>query len=265
MTRAQLAQAAEKYRHYTTTHSAALIADATQEFAFQRNLLILCCLGAFAAAAIAGVLIVRSLSKALGAEPNVLGEVAERVAAGDLSPVEAAADAAPGSVLASLGHMQHSLARIVSQVRASSDSIATGSAQIATGNSDLSQRTEEQASNLQQTAASMEQLSGTVKTSADTAREANRLAAEAAAAAQHGGEMVAQVVTTMRDISTSSKKISDIIGVIDGIAFQTNILALNAAWKRHAPASKAVASPSWPERSERWPNAVPTPPRRSRA
>jgi methyl-accepting chemotaxis protein len=114
-------------------------------------------------------------------------------------------------------------------VRSSSDSIATGSAQIATGNADLSQRTEEQASNLEQTAASMEQLTATVKQNSDTARQANQLATSASEAASRGGAVVSQVVGTMQDISASSKKIADIIGVIDGIAFQTNILALNAA------------------------------------
>jgi methyl-accepting chemotaxis protein len=129
----------------------------------------------------------------------------------------------------SLQVMTDSLARILGQVRHSSDSMATGSTQIATGNADLSQRTEEQAANLQQTVASMEQLASTVKNSADTARSANQLATAASATATKGGEVVAQVVSTMEGITQSSRKIGDIIGVIDGIAFQTNILALNAA------------------------------------
>jgi len=224
-----LNSAARDYRDFTVARSAALVTRAADDYAFQRSLLIGACLLAFAAAGIAGVLIVRSLTRALGAEPDRLGDIAGRVAAGDLEPVADASNAATGSVLRSLGDMQRSLAAIVTRVRSSSDSIATGTAQIASGNADLSQRTEEQASNLQQTAASMEQLSGTVKTSAETAREANRLAADAASAAEQGGQMVGQVVSTMRDISSSSQRISDIIGVIDGIAFQTNILALNAA------------------------------------
>jgi methyl-accepting chemotaxis protein len=118
---------------------------------------------------------------------------------------------------------------IVSQVRNSSDSIATGSSEIAMGNADLSQRTEEQASNLQQTAASMEQMNVTIKQNADTARTANQLATSASQVAAKGGEVVSQVVSTMEDITASSRKISEIICVIDGIAFQTNILALNAA------------------------------------
>ncbi|MBK1714868.1 methyl-accepting chemotaxis protein [Rubrivivax gelatinosus] len=172
---------------------------------------------------------VRSLRGALGAEPDELGLIAQRVASGDLSPVAGAAAAPKNSVLESLAAMQDSLTRIVSQVRASSDSIATGSSQIASGNADLSQRTEEQASNLQQTAASMEQLSSTVKQNAETAQEANRMAGAAADAASQGGALVGHVVTTMQDIAQSSRKIAEIIGTIDGIAFQTNILALNAA------------------------------------
>ena len=190
-------------------------------------------IGLAAAMAVLGTLVtwllVRSLSRALGAEPFELGAAARRVAEGDLSPVAGASSAHAGSVMASLSGMQISLANIVGQVRSSSDSIATGSAEIATGNVDLSQRTEEQASNLQQTAASMEQLSGTVKNTADTAIQASQLAVSASAAAVRGGQRIDSVVATMQDIATASKKIADIIGAIDGIAFQTNILALNAA------------------------------------
>jgi len=171
----------------------------------------------------------RKLRLALGAEPRELGAVAQRVADGDLNPIANGAQAPQGSVLASLSDMQGKLAAIVSQVRHSSESIATGSAQIATGNADLSQRTEEQASNLQQTAASMEEISGTVQNNAETASQASQLAVHAASAAERGGEAMGHLVSTMRDISQASTKISEIIGVIDGIAFQTNILALNAA------------------------------------
>ncbi len=174
-------------------------------------------------------MIARSILGQLGAEPTELGAAAQRVAAGNLSALPGAEHAPAGSVLSSLGSMQASLAQLVGQVRSASDSIATGSQEIATANLDLSQRTETQASNLQQTAASMEQLSGTVKTSAATAGQANQLATSASAAAVKGGAMVGTVVSTMGDIAASSKKIADIIGVIDGIAFQTNILALNAA------------------------------------
>ena len=132
-------------------------------------------------------------------------------------------------LLRALQSMTDGLVGIVSQVRNSSDSIATGSSEIAMGNADLSQRTEEQASNLQQTAASMEQMNVTIKQNADTARTANQLATSASQVAAKGGEVVSQVLSTMEDITASSRKISEIICVIDGIAFQTNILALNAA------------------------------------
>ena len=121
------------------------------------------------------------------------------------------------------------LVMMLGEVRSSTDSISNASAEIASGNQDLSARTEQAASNLQQTASSMEQLTGTVKQSADSARQANQLAASAAEVAARGGNVVSRVVATMDDINASSKKIADIIGVIDGIAFQTNILALNAA------------------------------------
>uniref|UniRef100_UPI00035FEB1E methyl-accepting chemotaxis protein n=1 Tax=Caldimonas manganoxidans TaxID=196015 RepID=UPI00035FEB1E len=130
-----------------------------------------------------------------------------------------------GSLLDSLAQMSASLRRLVAQVRASTDSIATASSEIAQGNQDLSHRTEQAASSLQQTASSMEQLTGTVKHSADAARQANQLASNASSVAQRGGQVVSQVVSTMEDINSASKKIADIIGVIDGIAFQTNILA----------------------------------------
>jgi len=156
--------------------------------------------------------------------------VVARIAGGDLAqPVPVGGSDEPAALMRELARMQHSLARMVAQVRASSDSIGTASAEIASGNQDLSQRTEQAASNLQQTASSMEQITGTVRQSADSARQANQLASSAARVAARGGSVVSQVVTTMDEINASSKKIADIIGVIDGIAFQTNILALNAA------------------------------------
>jgi methyl-accepting chemotaxis protein len=175
------------------------------------------------------LVISRSIIGQLGAEPDALGSAARRVSEGDLNIVPGAALAPAGSVLASLGTMQASLARVVGQVRHASDSIATGSVEIASGNSDLSRRTEQQVSNLQQTAASMEQMNAAVKSNAETARQAAQLSTAASAAAENGGQVVSRVVATMNEITASSKKIADIIGVIDGIAFQTNILALNAA------------------------------------
>jgi methyl-accepting chemotaxis protein len=134
-----------------------------------------------------------------------------------------------GDLLRALGVMVGQLSNSLRTVRHATESIGTASVEIATGNQDLSVRTEQAASNLQQAASSMEQLTGTVKQSADSARQANQLASSAAAVAARGGAVVSQVVATMDDINASSKKIADIIGVIDGIAFQTNILALNAA------------------------------------
>ncbi|WP_220800477.1 methyl-accepting chemotaxis protein [Mitsuaria sp. WAJ17] len=223
-----LVKAAQAYRDYSATHSSELVEQAAQAYSTKRAALLMACLFTAVAAILAGYAITRSLSRALGAEPGVLGQIAQKVASGDLSAIEAG-HVPEGSVMHSLVDMQQSLAKIVGAVRNGSESIATGTSQIATGNADLSQRTEEQASNLQQTAASMEQLAGTVRTSAETSREANRLASDAAGAAIRGGEQVGQVVQAMREIAASSHKIADIISVIDGIAFQTNILALNAA------------------------------------
>ena len=135
----------------------------------------------------------------------------------------------PGKLLHALNRMSSNLVRIVSDVRNGTDTITTASSEIAAGNLDLSSRTEEQASSLEETASSMEELTSTVKQNAENAREANQLAASAAEVAQRGGAVVSDVVQTMASIDASSKKIVDIIGVIDGIAFQTNILALNAA------------------------------------
>ncbi|MDO8377014.1 MAG: methyl-accepting chemotaxis protein [Aquabacterium sp.] len=224
-----LDKASTAFADYTQGRATGLAAQAQEAYAAQRNYLALGCLLAIGAAALAGALITRGLTRALGAEPAELGAAAQRVAAGDLSPVHGAERAPTDSVLASLGAMQGSLSRIVGQVRGASDSIATGSTQIAQGNQDLSQRTEQQASALEETAASMEQLASTVKQNADNARQANQLALGASTVAIQGGEVVGQVVETMKGINDSSKKIADIISVIDGIAFQTNILALNAA------------------------------------
>jgi methyl-accepting chemotaxis protein len=171
----------------------------------------------------------RGVWAAVGGEPADAARVASAVARGDLTVDVPLMQGDTTSVMAAMRHMRDSLARVVTQVRDTSQSIATGSGQIATGNADLSQRTEQQASSLQQTAASMEQLSGTVRSSADTAHQAAELAASARTVATHGGEVVGEVVSTMQTISASSRKIEDIIGVIDSIAFQTNILALNAA------------------------------------
>ena len=185
-------------------------------------------IAAFAAifAAVVAFLITRSVTKPL----NEAVQIATNVAAGDLTtPIEVTRRDETGKLLGALKEMQTNLEQMVSNVRSSSQNVAIASTEIAQGNNDLSARTEQQASALEETAASMEELSSTVKQNADSARQANQLAASASAVATQGGEVVAQVVETMKGINASSRKIFDIISVIDGIAFQTNILALNAA------------------------------------
>ncbi len=226
---ARLTAVNDEYTAFMIQQSAQMVEAAAADFSMDRNLLIGICLLSFLVAGIAGVLITRNLTRTLGGEPDVLGKAMRRVADGDLSvPI----NVAPGddvSVMAAAARMQSSLSSVVSTVRSKSEYVATASAQIAQGNQDLSGRTELQASALQQTAATMQQLDSTVRNNADSAKQANQLALGASAVAAQGGEVVGQVVSTMQDISDSSRKIGDIIGVIDGIAFQTNILALNAA------------------------------------
>ena len=178
----------------------------------------------------AGVLIAWRLTRSITDPLREAVSAAQRVASGDLSGrIEARSNDESGQLLAALSKMTDSLVEVVGNVRQASDSIATGSSEIASGNLDLSQRTEEQASALEQTASSMEELGTTVRQNADNANQANQLALGASAVAIKGGEVVNKVVGTMKGINDSSRKIADIIGVIDGIAFQTNILALNAA------------------------------------
>jgi methyl-accepting chemotaxis protein len=171
----------------------------------------------------------RSITRQLGGEPDYATAVVREMAAGNLTVDVATRRGDESSLLAAMKGMRDSLASIVSEVRVGVESVGTASAQIAAGNLDLSSRTEEQASSLQETAASMEQLTSTVKLSADNAKQADQLAAAASDAAGKGGQVVEQVVATMDQISAASRKIGEIITVIDSIAFQTNILALNAA------------------------------------
>ena len=171
----------------------------------------------------------RYVSKPLGGEPAAATEVANRVAAGDLSESIDVADDDDASLMAAMARMQQHLSETIGQIREAAETIETASHEIASGNTDLSQRTEEQASSLEETASSMEELTSTVKQNAENARQANQLAISASSVAVKGGEVVGEVVGTMSSINESSRKIVDIIGVIDGIAFQTNILALNAA------------------------------------
>jgi methyl-accepting chemotaxis protein len=177
-------------------------------------------------ACVIGFLLIRAIVIPL----NEAIAVANAVASGDLtSRIEANSSNETGRLLQALKAMNDNLVDLVGKVRMGTDQIATASSEIASGNSDLSQRTEEQASSLEETASSMEELTSTVKQNADNARQANQLASSASDVAVKGGAVVGQVVHTMSAINESSKKIVDIISVIDGIAFQTNILALNAA------------------------------------
>ncbi|MDO9112675.1 MAG: methyl-accepting chemotaxis protein, partial [Polaromonas sp.] len=173
--------------------------------------------------------LIRDVMKQLGGEPDYAVAIASSIAAGDLTMDVQTRAGDESSLLFAMKQMCSSLARVVGEVRSGTDTIATASSQIAAGNHDLSSRTEEQASSLEETAASMEELTSTVKQNADNARQANQLAVTASSVAVKGGSVVAEVVGTMGAINASSRKIVDIIGVIDGIAFQTNILALNAA------------------------------------
>ncbi|HYD93986.1 MAG TPA: methyl-accepting chemotaxis protein [Noviherbaspirillum sp.] len=176
-----------------------------------------------------GFLMTRYLMQKLGGEPDYAAGIAQRIAEGDLTVHVELRHGDTSSMLHAMRTMRDNLANIVAQVRQGTDTIVTASTQIASGNLDLSSRTEEQASSLEETASSMEELTSTVKQNADNARQANSLASTASEVADRGGAVVAQVVETMGSINDSSRKIVDIISVIDGIAFQTNILALNAA------------------------------------
>jgi methyl-accepting chemotaxis protein len=188
-------------------------------------------------AVVLGWFISRSITRQLGGEPAYATAVVQRIAQGDLSHAVSSSDShraaqqpnGKRSLLHAVGQMQTQLVEMVNNIRASSSSIASASNQIACGNADLVRRSEQQGANLQQTAASMEELSTTVKRNADTAVHAAELARGASAQAAEGGELVGRAVLAMQEISHSAKKIAAITGVIDSLAFQTNILALNAA------------------------------------
>ncbi|MBU9641165.1 methyl-accepting chemotaxis protein [Burkholderia gladioli] len=180
-------------------------------------------------AIVLGVVITRGILRALGGEPAAAASVASRIAQGDLSVAAPVRNKDQSSLMASLEAMRQQLRGIVAGIQSSAESIKSAAGEIAQGNLDLSQRTEEQAASLEETAASMEQLTSTVRQNTDSAKQANMLATNACDVAIRGGAVVDQVVESMKSISESSGKVSQIITVIEGIAFQTNILALNAA------------------------------------
>ena len=216
----------DKLVHLNSKGGADESAHAARAYASARGVLGAFCLAGLVVAIAVAVWLTRSITQPLAVAVHAI----ERVTSGDLSMrIRSTAQDETGRLLQALQSMQEGLATVVSNVRQGSDGVATASAEIAQGNSDLSGRTEQQASALEETAASMEELSSTVKHNADNARQANQLAVSASTVAIEGGEVVNQVVHTMKGINDSSKKIADIINVIDGIAFQTNILALNAA------------------------------------
>ncbi|NUT62031.1 methyl-accepting chemotaxis protein [Herbaspirillum sp. C9C3] len=194
-----------------------------------RNELIVLC-ASLAALALAALWVMVAITRATTGALSEAVRLTEAVSSGDLTQhVEVTGSDEVARLLLAMQTMMAQLSKVVGSVRSNSESVATASAQIAQGNADLSKRTEEQASALQQTAASMEELGSTVQQNAEGARQAGQLARDAAEVASQGGAVVQQVVQTMQGIHASSDRISDIIGVIDGIAFQTNILALNAA------------------------------------
>jgi methyl-accepting chemotaxis protein len=209
---------------------ASLLLQRKEEAAALESLTASTLIGGGAAATVLAIFLAIVLNRSITRPLGEAVEVAQKVAQGDLTAhFSATSKDETGQLLSALKNMNDGLVNIVSQVRHSTDTIATASGQIASGNLDLSSRTEEQASSLEETASSMEELTSTVKQNADNARQANQLAASASDIAVKGGDVVSEVVHTMEDINEASKKIVDIIAVIDGIAFQTNILALNAA------------------------------------
>jgi methyl-accepting chemotaxis protein len=219
-------KALDAFVDYEAKLAADAATDVAQVYSSSRILLLVLGTAAIAIGVGVALFITRSITGPL----NKAVDVAETVASGDLSArIDTGGGDETGRLLNALKAMNDSLLNVVSQVRAGTDAISTASSEIAAGNLDLSSRTEQQASSLEETASSMEELTSTVKQNADNARQANTLAKSASEVAVKGGDIVAQVVDTMGTINDSSRKIVDIIAVIDGIAFQTNILALNAA------------------------------------
>lgn len=217
-----LGEAARRIQTDSAVVAAQAAEDANHAFWISLSLM----LGVCVVGGVASVLFSRTITRPIG-EAVMIAQV---VAGGDLtSRIEVRSKDETGQLMQALKAMNESLSTVVGEVRRGTGTIASATTQIATGNQDLSSRTEEQASSLEQTAASMEELTTTVKQNADNARQANQLAAQASEVAVRGGDVIGQVIDTMESINASSKKIVDIIGVIDGIAFQTNILALNAA------------------------------------
>ncbi|MDY7575403.1 methyl-accepting chemotaxis protein [Actimicrobium sp. CCI2.3] len=223
---ASIVKLSTEYAEVTEARSIQIIEESQANYIVRQNLLIAVCLLGICFAAVTGVLVTRSITRPI----NKAVQLADAVAKGDLTmQIDIEGKDETARLLASLKTMQESLSQVVAGVRQNAEGVATGSEQIAQGNADLSQRTEEQASALEETASSMEELGSTVRQNAENAKRASQFALGASAVACEGGKVVNQVVETMKGINDSSRRIADIISVIDGIAFQTNILALNAA------------------------------------
>ena len=222
-------KACDEFQDYQMKQAVESAHDAERAAASQSALMLGLAVLAGLVGCVAGWMLTRSLNRALGAEPDQVCAAVQRVADGDLASPVSVRPGDSASIMAAVSRMQQRLGDVVRSVRQNAESVATASAQIAQGNQDLSQRTEEQASALQQTSATMTELSSTVRSNSESARQANQMALSASSTADQGGEVVGRVVHTMKGINDSSRKIADIITVIDGIAFQTNILALNAA------------------------------------
>lgn len=225
----ELSNALHDYMMLTEQRTRAFVAETANRTGWQRIALLVIALSALTLAATLGYLLLQNVRKTLGAEPEHLTGYLDKLAGGDLSMASGQGGAVPGSLHDAIDRMKGQMRAVVEQVRQASDSIATGASEIASGNADLSSRTELQASNLQQTASAMEQMNQSVQHSTQSAQAAAGLAGSVSAAAEGGSAVMEKVTETMGAISQSSAKIGDIIGVIDGIAFQTNILALNAA------------------------------------
>jgi methyl-accepting chemotaxis protein len=216
----------DAYTEFQRQANAAEFAQAQADYRLARGVLV----GSAVLMQLLAIVLAWRITRSIVGPLRAAGAVAERIARGDLTvAVPAGGRDEAGALLAALGRMQDELRRAVTAVRENAEGVATASAQIAHGNQDLSQRTEEQASALEQTASSMEELGSTVALNADNAQQANQLAMAASQVAARGGDVMAQLVQRMHEIGQSSQRIGDITGVIDGIAFQTNILALNAA------------------------------------
>jgi methyl-accepting chemotaxis protein len=223
---AQLVKATDDYANYTREREDQMVSGYEDHYRSQRNLLVALCVAAMGLAFGLGMFITRSITRPI----QRAVDVASTVARGDLrSRIVVDSHDETGQLLGALADMNARLIETVGHVRESSGSIASASMEIASGNADLSQRTEEQAASLEETAASMEQLTSTVRQNTENAQQASVLATNASDVAQRGSTVVGQVVETMHGISESSAKIAEITGLIEGIAFQTNILALNAA------------------------------------